>query len=232
MRKHAAPPALFDEASLKEFKALARTAAGIRDRPKSPSRSPSRSPSPPRSPPLSRQSSVSHDASTLPPETILEGGQGKANREARTREGKADLRQKLRPVFDKFDVDHSGSVSTSEMGKMLSQIGMHKSPEELKQLMVEADPDGSGEIDFNEFVAVLSKQMKDGGGGLFSVFTGASSLFGFLNPLSWFGGQDSPRLPAGPRSPVRAYGGGSWCMKQSSLVALGGQRSLDSSVEV
>ena len=38
-------------------------------------------------------------------------------------ESHRELRQKLRPVFNRFDEDGSGSVSTAEMGKMLKQIG-------------------------------------------------------------------------------------------------------------
>ena len=40
-------------------------------------------------------------------------------------------------------------------------------------------------MDFEEFVTVLKKQMKDGG-QLADVFTQAAGIFGFLNPLSWF----------------------------------------------
>ena len=98
----------------------------------------------------------------------------------------AELRAKLRPIFDRFDLDGSGSVSTDEMGKMVRALKMDMSPEQLDQLMKDADPDGSGEIDFDEFVVVLRQQLKDGHGGLGSVFTGASSLLGFLNPFSWF----------------------------------------------
>ena len=47
---------------------------------------------------------------------------------------------------------------------MLKQLKMDKSTREVKQMMHEADPDGSGQIDFDEFVAVLKKQMKEGGG--------------------------------------------------------------------
>lgn len=34
-----------------------------------------------------------------------------------------DLRQKLKPVFAKFDADKSGSISTSEMGKIVKAAG-------------------------------------------------------------------------------------------------------------
>lgn len=106
-----------------------------------------------------------------------------------------ELRQKLKPVFSKFDADKSGSISTAEMGKIVKAIGMEMSPDDIKKMMKDADPDGSGEVDFEEFVSVLKKQMKDGG-QLADVFTTAGNFFGFLNPLTWFqpseGGGSNP----------------------------------------
>ena len=71
----------------------------------------------------------------------------------------SELRAKLRPIFDKFDVDGSGMVSPDEIATMVKMLKMQMTDEQLVQLMVDADPDGSGEIDFDEFVAVLSKQL-------------------------------------------------------------------------
>ena len=61
-----------------------------------------------------------------------------------------DLRQKLKPVFAKFDADKSGSISTSEMSKIIKAVGIEMSEAELANMMKEADPDGSGEVDFEE----------------------------------------------------------------------------------
>ena len=77
--------------------------------------------------------------------------------------GEAELRERLRPIFDKFDEDGSGSVSTEEVGRMAESLKIEMSSEELQALMLEADPDGSGEIEFDELVAVLKKQAKEGG---------------------------------------------------------------------
>ena len=89
------------------------------------------------------------------------------------------LREKLRPIFDKFDEDGSGAVSTAEMRKIVRQLKLQMTPQQLSAMMKEADPDGSGEIDFEEFVAVLKVQMEKGG-QLVSVMTEASSFFSFL----------------------------------------------------
>ena len=59
-----------------------------------------------------------------------------------------ELRAKLRPLFDKFDIDGSGSISLVEMTGILMQLKIKMSPEQINTMMKEADPDGSGEIDF------------------------------------------------------------------------------------
>ena len=92
--------------------------------------------------------------------------------------------------FDKFDEDRSGAVSTYEMTKMVNELGLELGPAEIGNLMKEADPDGSGQIDFDEFVSVMQGQMAKGdGGGLANIVSAAGNLFGWVNPLSWFGGK-------------------------------------------
>ena len=51
-------------------------------------------------------------------------------------------RRSLRLVFDKFDADASGHVSTAEMTAMLKEINVQKTPAEISKMMKDADPDG------------------------------------------------------------------------------------------
>ena len=95
----------------------------------------------------------------------------------------------LRRVFDSFDADGSGAVSVEEMAAMVKRLNLKLTPAQVKKLVADADPNGSGEIDFKEFTVVLRKQLKEGG-GLGDVVTSASGAFGWLNPMSWFGGEE------------------------------------------
>lgn len=147
----------------------------------------------------------------------------------------AELRSKLRPIFDRFDIDASGAVNAAELSTICAQVNLEMSAAQIQTMVSEADPDGSGDINFDEFVAALQRQMAAGGGdGLAAAFSQASvSFFGALNPLSWFGLSAAPAPAASAsrektrsspvsararsrgeaRSPVRSYGGGSWWLK-------------------
>ena len=138
-----------------------------------------------------------------------------------------ELREKLRPIFDKFDEDGSGAVSTAEMTKIVKQLKLQMTPKQLAAMMKEADPDGSGEIDFEEFVAVLKVQMEKGG-QLASVMTEASSFFGFLNPMNWFASAPAPPpapapAPAQPPTPAGTPGMtlGSGTARRKSMIREG-----------
>jgi hypothetical protein len=132
----------------------------------------------------------------------------------------AMLRIQLRPIFDKFDANSSGTVSTTELAEMCKAIGMNLTPEELQAIVNDADPDNSGEIDFNEFVATLVRQQKEAAanGGkpkvnLSSVVSTAGMVFGWITnpravlaavlddihvPSAWVGASSKPAAASAP----------------------------------
>ena len=53
----------------------------------------------------------------------------------------------LRDVFEEFDKDESGTISTEEMFSMVVDMDLGLSNEEIAKLIKETDEDGSGEIE-------------------------------------------------------------------------------------
>ena len=66
--------------------------------------------------------------------------------------------QKCREAFNTFDTDGSGSIDAQEMRSLLEAIGVNPSEEELFRFMSEVDLDGTGEIEFGEFLRAFEKQ--------------------------------------------------------------------------
>ena len=68
---------------------------------------------------------------------------------------------KFKTLFDLFDKDGNGAITTKELGTVMRNLGQNPSEEELKQMIREVDLNGDGTIDFKEFMCLMVKQMKD-----------------------------------------------------------------------
>ncbi|CAE7646713.1 CMD1 [Symbiodinium sp. KB8] len=62
-----------------------------------------------------------------------------------------------RVVFDKYDADGSGAVDGAELKSVFAECGQQLTDEEVKDLMQEFDDDGNGELEFKEFLEMMSK---------------------------------------------------------------------------
>lgn len=62
-----------------------------------------------------------------------------------------------RAAFDMFDKDHSGSISSKEFLKVLKNLGQNVTKEEAENILKDLDQDGSGEIEFEEFISYMRK---------------------------------------------------------------------------
>ena len=69
--------------------------------------------------------------------------------------GKDDPDKELRDAFAVFDTDNSGTISRSELKKLMKNLGQTLSDAELDAMMDEVDTDGNGEIDFAEFKSMM-----------------------------------------------------------------------------
>ena len=67
----------------------------------------------------------------------------------------------FREAFSLFDRDGDGTVDTKELGTVMRSLGQNPTQTELEDMVREVDADGSGDIDFSEFLQMMSRKMKD-----------------------------------------------------------------------
>ena len=64
--------------------------------------------------------------------------------------------QEINNAFFLFDKDRSGSIDVTELRDAMKALGVFLKKEEIKQYMLKVDKDGSGEIDRDEFTALMA----------------------------------------------------------------------------
>mmetsp|Transcript_36512 Transcript_36512/g.91859 ORF Transcript_36512/g.91859 Transcript_36512/m.91859 type:complete len:169 (+) Transcript_36512:242-748(+) len=70
-----------------------------------------------------------------------------------------ELRE-FKELFNLVDEDKGGSISPHELGSLMETLGLKPNQEELDAMIREIDEDGNGEIDFDEFVQVMSRKVQ------------------------------------------------------------------------
>merc|ERR1712198_229406 len=69
--------------------------------------------------------------------------------------GEVDEEADLREAFKIFDRDKDGYISMKELKKVANMLGTMLTKEELEEFMAEADADGNGKLDYDEFVKMM-----------------------------------------------------------------------------
>jgi len=67
----------------------------------------------------------------------------------------------FKEAFSLFDKDGDGTITTKELGTVMRSLGQNPSEGELQDMINEVDNDGSGSIDFPEFLHLMSRKMHD-----------------------------------------------------------------------
>uniref|UniRef100_A0A182J6V0 EF-hand domain-containing protein n=1 Tax=Anopheles atroparvus TaxID=41427 RepID=A0A182J6V0_ANOAO len=65
----------------------------------------------------------------------------------------------LRNAFNAFDQEKKGCIGTQMVGTILSMLGHQLDDKMLKEIIDEVDADGSGELEFEEFVTLAARFM-------------------------------------------------------------------------
>ena len=66
----------------------------------------------------------------------------------------------FKEVFALFDNDGDGAITTKELGTVMRSLGQNPTDQDLKDMVSEVDADGSGEIEFQEFLSMMAKKNK------------------------------------------------------------------------
>ncbi|RLN92096.1 hypothetical protein BBJ28_00023405, partial [Nothophytophthora sp. Chile5] len=116
-------------------------------------------------------------------------------------EDSGSMTERYYELFQEFDVDDSGSISPDELRQLLLASGEDMDDAELTLVIQQADKDHDGEIDFDEFIALMRARKRlllvangmgmDGSGSAIDSNTRSP---GFL-PMRGSGGPGAPPLP-------------------------------------
>ena len=64
-------------------------------------------------------------------------------------------------AFQIVDDDKNGEICVKELGVILQTLGQNPTKQELTDMIASVDKNGNGEIDFGEFLELMSEKMKD-----------------------------------------------------------------------
>lgn len=71
----------------------------------------------------------------------------------------SDQESSIRAAFKIFDRDGNGSIDAKELKYAMQNLGEKLTDKELQDMMREADVDGDGKINYEEFVKIWSESM-------------------------------------------------------------------------
>jgi len=75
------------------------------------------------------------------------------------RELTEEQRQEIKEAFDLFDTDGSGSIDAKELKVAMRALGFEPSKDEVKRMMAEADREGTGKIEYKDFLDLMQTKM-------------------------------------------------------------------------
>ncbi|XP_006901350.1 PREDICTED: centrin-1 [Elephantulus edwardii] len=68
-----------------------------------------------------------------------------------------DTKEEILKAFRLFDDDETGKISLKNLKRVASELGENLTDEELQEMIDEADRDGDGEVNEEEFLRIMKK---------------------------------------------------------------------------
>ena len=67
----------------------------------------------------------------------------------------------FKEAFALFDKDGDGTITLDELRTVMQSLGQNPTENDLLDMIKEVDDDGNNEIDFNEFLFLMARNMQD-----------------------------------------------------------------------
>lgn len=74
-----------------------------------------------------------------------------------TRLAEKDINEEIMKAFQLFDEDGTGKISFKNLKNVAKELSENLSDEELQEMISEADRDGDGEVNQEEFLRIMKK---------------------------------------------------------------------------
>ncbi|KAL6637834.1 hypothetical protein ACP70R_025406 [Stipagrostis hirtigluma subsp. patula] len=71
------------------------------------------------------------------------------------KDGDGDGDEELKEAFEVLDKDRNGFISPTELRTVMINLGEKMTDEEVEQMIKEADTDGDGQVNYDEFVLMM-----------------------------------------------------------------------------
>jgi centrin-1 len=71
--------------------------------------------------------------------------------------GERDSREEIMKAFKLFDDDNTGFITLKNLKRVAKELGENLTEEELQEMIDEADRNGDGQIDEEEFYRIMKK---------------------------------------------------------------------------
>ncbi|MEJ1280090.1 hypothetical protein NN561_011030 [Cricetulus griseus] len=68
-----------------------------------------------------------------------------------------DTKEEILKAFKLFDDDETGKISFKNLKRVAKELGENLTDEELQEMIDEADRDGDGEVNEQEFLRIMKK---------------------------------------------------------------------------
>ena len=68
-------------------------------------------------------------------------------------------KQEIKEAFELFDTDGSGTIDAKELNVAMRALGFEMTEEQIDHMIADVDKDGSGAIDFDEFVYMMTAKI-------------------------------------------------------------------------